>query len=519
MRIIYDNKRFWYFCSVIVVAMLPIFSAMLMGMTQKVSILDLYMPNAINFDWNDEVFYYKQIEGIRDYGLPQGYFGYNESHAKYGTLGAWSPVLYLFFGLYSKIFGWNYMDPIWCNLILLTIAMGVFASRLHLNLKQMLALCALYLVFMPITRFSLLCMAEVIVFFLLILFCAVWFPVKIKQGHVNDSAGRYSWKELSVLYVIVSLLVLMRPYYILLLIPVGYQIFRQTRLKGTIIFNLIFSVGIMTFSLWMNANFCAAYFAPTINMSWMNSFRQGVKAGFSQIMDILFDSFKAFIIQSGIGITGNSIAGGIFVIYLIIMGVFLCEIYRQRYNVDIRRRYGGWFFIFFIMLCTKFLFYIGNGYRHFMGFIIIGILICAIFFPLKTYIGVIFVTMVWCFVIKGEPTCEFLPVTTVEMLSEIEAGEAMLKERVFIEQNADPWENTVIWLYMDDLFIKWQDLYAFPSGIGINLCTKQYVMDNFENLKAKYIMTNIGGDVDLKCLQSEKELLAEYGEVHVWRLH
>ena len=54
MRIIYDNKRFWYFCSVIVVAMLPIFSAMLMGMTQKVSILDLYMPNAINFDWNDE---------------------------------------------------------------------------------------------------------------------------------------------------------------------------------------------------------------------------------------------------------------------------------------------------------------------------------------------------------------------------------------------------------------------------------------------------------------------------------
>ena len=187
MRITYDNKRFWHFCTVIIVTMLPVFSAMLMCMTQRVSILDLYMPNAINFDWNDEVFYYKQIEGIRDYGLPQGYFGYNESHAVYGTLGAWSPVLYLFFGLYSKIFGWNYVDPIWCNLILLTIAMGVFALRLHLNLKQTFSLCALYLVFIPITRFSLLCMAEVIVFFLLILFCAVWLPVKIKRDQVNDS--------------------------------------------------------------------------------------------------------------------------------------------------------------------------------------------------------------------------------------------------------------------------------------------------------------------------------------------
>ena len=477
------------------------------------------MPNAVNFDWNDEVFYYKQIEGIRDYGLPQGYFGYNESHAVYGTLGAWSPVLYLFFGLYSKIFGWDFIDPIWCNLILLTIAMGVFALRLHLNLKQTVALCALYLVFMPITRFSLLCMAEIIVFFLLILFCAVWFPVIIKQRQTNDSTKMYSWTELSVLYVIVSLLVLMRPYYILLLIPVGYQIFQQTRLKRTMVFNLVYSVGIMTFFLWMNANFCAAYFEPTINMSWLYSFQQGVKVGFSRIMDILFDSFRAFITQSVIGITGNSIAGGIFVAYLIIMAVFLCEAYRQRHNVRIGRSWGEWFLIFFFMLCTKFLFYIGNGYRHLMGFIIIGILICAIFLPIKIYISVIFATMFWCFIIKGEPVCELLPVTTVEMISEIDAGEAILKERVLIDKNADPWENTVIWLYTDDLFIKWQDLYAFPSGIGINLCMKQYVLDNFDNLKSKYIMTNLGGDVDIKCLQSGKELLAEYGEVHIWKLH
>ena len=50
-------------------------------------ITDIYLPSG---SWNDEVFYYKQIEAAINYGLPQGYFGYGETSAEYLTYGAWS---------------------------------------------------------------------------------------------------------------------------------------------------------------------------------------------------------------------------------------------------------------------------------------------------------------------------------------------------------------------------------------------------------------------------------------------
>ena len=32
-------------------------------------------------EWNDELFYFKQVEAIIDHGYPLGYYGFNESHA------------------------------------------------------------------------------------------------------------------------------------------------------------------------------------------------------------------------------------------------------------------------------------------------------------------------------------------------------------------------------------------------------------------------------------------------------
>ena len=46
------------------------------------NILDIYLPTG----WcSDEVSYYKQVEAIIKNGMPQGYWGYNESRAAIGT--------------------------------------------------------------------------------------------------------------------------------------------------------------------------------------------------------------------------------------------------------------------------------------------------------------------------------------------------------------------------------------------------------------------------------------------------
>ena len=43
-------------------------------------------------------------------------------------------------------------------------------------------------------------------------------------------------------------------------------------------------------------------------------------------------------------------------------------------------------------------------------------------------------------------------------------------------------------------------------------------MANFDQLKAKYIITNAGEEIDLLCKDKKKELKAEYANVHIWKL-
>ena len=44
----------------------------------KVPITQIFLPTS---SWSDEVIYSKQLAAVVRYGAPQGYFGFNESHA------------------------------------------------------------------------------------------------------------------------------------------------------------------------------------------------------------------------------------------------------------------------------------------------------------------------------------------------------------------------------------------------------------------------------------------------------
>ncbi len=46
----------------------------------------IWFPTSTN---SDEVFYNRQLVSVLKNGSPQGYFGYNESHAAIGTFSTW----------------------------------------------------------------------------------------------------------------------------------------------------------------------------------------------------------------------------------------------------------------------------------------------------------------------------------------------------------------------------------------------------------------------------------------------
>lgn len=94
-----DLRRF-RFKPYMLLPILPLLAVAIFCLRYHQDLFSYYLPNSL---WNDEVIYFKTIEGIKEFGIPQGYFGYNESHARMGTFGAWSPVIYLFDAMWGGV--------------------------------------------------------------------------------------------------------------------------------------------------------------------------------------------------------------------------------------------------------------------------------------------------------------------------------------------------------------------------------------------------------------------------------
>ena len=61
----------------------------------------IYLPASA---WSDEVYYAKQLSAVVTHGVPQGYFGFNESHAEIGRFAAWGPAVFYLYAIPGLIF-------------------------------------------------------------------------------------------------------------------------------------------------------------------------------------------------------------------------------------------------------------------------------------------------------------------------------------------------------------------------------------------------------------------------------
>ena len=118
----------------LLLACLPVIACLVYCAARGQGIGEIYLPAS---ERNDELIYYKQVEAILRYGYPQGYFGFNESHALKLSFAAWSPLLMLPWVLWGLLFGWNLMSPVLCNIFLLTAAMFLFGLLAKPDWKQL----------------------------------------------------------------------------------------------------------------------------------------------------------------------------------------------------------------------------------------------------------------------------------------------------------------------------------------------------------------------------------------------
>ena len=125
-----EDKRYILLLKALLMALLPVMCCVVTTVAEGASIGAVYLPSS---EWNDELFYYKQVESIVEFGYPQGYYGFNESHGLKLSFAAWSPVLVLPWIVWGLLFGWNMLSPVICNILLMTVAMLLFVWFVNNN--------------------------------------------------------------------------------------------------------------------------------------------------------------------------------------------------------------------------------------------------------------------------------------------------------------------------------------------------------------------------------------------------
>ncbi len=516
----------------IILALIPVLSCLLYCVFQGRSIAEVYLPGS---QWNDELFYFKQVEAIVNYGYPQGYFGFNESHALKLSFAAWSPVLVFPWILWGLLFGWNILSPIICNIVLLCVAMAIFGWLVRPTWKQIGVLVILFFLYTPFVRYMLSGMPEIICFAMLIVFYSVAISY-LQKEHVG---------KLAVLLGMAEVMILMRPYLVLFMfLPIAFWV-KRSDWKG-VCGSLLLLGGGMTGYVLINHYLGAEYFTPLFFTDWIEAFfAQGFLGGIRYFCSKLYWNGLNFCDHMKSGIQSGLASGAFFCGYLVLLAVLTVQTivdflwwWKRRKAENLSEKEtsekqgrmkllwveGHLAFCFVGMLFALLLMYkLTEGSKHLLTFMAVAVFVVSLmrtkFYEKMLFVGVTF--LYFYIYMAVDPYDYQVPFEEEELKVQVEAWEEVFRESMALEKDNVPgFENSVIWVFSDTVLetnqsmnMKWQLLYGLPEGMGISCCMPDYVMQKLEDLQSRYVATVSGGVIDELCREKGFSEVARDGDM------
>lgn len=471
--------------NILIAGLIPIIAMFILLLSQNVWFGDLSISSS---KWNDELFYYKQLEGILAYGHPIGYWGFNESHSLYGNFAAWNPSVFIFYVLFAKAFGLSYATPIIVNTIVLTIAFILFVMLCSPSKSQLLLVMAIFCSYSIGIRYIFSVTPETIILALLIIYCSLLY--RIDKHHVGSL--------LVLSYIIFFLLVVMRGYYAAFSLIMLAILYKHRDIKGSVLQIIITGFSAATFMI-TNKFFTAEYFEPIVHFDWAGNI--------SLIPRYFINGLGTTIYFIGEALKFSSMRGSWYICYFLVGVIFLIYALGKRDLV----RYSI-ITVWFVILVAMWLVYKPDeGCRHIMDIELTALLFVPMLFDKKRVLFISLLTVValtWC---SKESFYTALPVKNDTLYSEIESQQL---DQVML-QSDDPWDNTVGWLGSSDTH---NELYALPDGFAVNCCLEDYVVENITNLKMRYMAVEKNSNID-NLMQKEKYVkVAEYGRIKIYDL-
>ena len=545
-----QDKRYMTLLKAVLMALLPVVCCLVRTAAEGRSIGQVYLPAS---EWNDELFYFKQVEGIVSYGFPRGYFGFNESHALRLSFAAWSPVLVFPWILWGLVFGWNLLSPVICNIVLLTIAMFVFVWLVKPTWKQLGILTVLFGLYTLFTRYMLSGMPEVICFSMLILFYGLAFSYLNKE-----TKGK-----LTAMFIVSVLLTLMRPYMLLFLLLACFFQIRRSRKSGWIVSALVVAATGVVYVL-IKHYLGAEYFTPLFYTDWITTFfTDGIGAGFRNFFGTLHWKGLEFYRHCVSGMKSGLASGAFFDGYLLLLGILLVQSYldirklrrakkaarivmkpaddkvreailgpvmlTEEKRKDLQNRLIielHFAFSLIAMLFAHLLMYkMVEGSKHFLTFIAAGIFIVSMletkYYKKAVLLGAAFL---YLYSYKAvEPYDYQIPYVTQDREAQGDYWQQIFAEHLTLETEKVPnYENVVIWTFGDETpqgnqNLKWQLLYGVPEGFGISCCEREYILEHLTELQSRYLATVSGGEIDELCSAEGYEEIGRDADMVLYR--
>ena len=512
----------------LVLALLPLLCCVVYCALQGRWIGDVYLPAS---QWNDELFYYKQVESILNGGYPLGYFGFNESHALKLSFAAWSPVLVFPWVLWGLVFGWNLMSPILCNIFLMSLSCFLYVWLVRPSWKQMGVLGLLFCLYTNFPRYMLSGMAEVICFAMLISFYSL---------AIHYQRRKKGW-ELAVLFLVSGLMTLMRPYLVLfMLLPSFFWVCRgKGRLsKWMGALGSVLAIG-ATLGIYgcVNHYLSAEYFAPLFFTDWFQAFfEQGLWGGLKFTLDKFLAAGEEFIAFAKQGIRVGTTTGTVFAGYLVCLCVLSVQSFEEW---AASRRPGGrraeslaaieahLALSFLIMLPALFLMYkLIEGSRHLLTFLAAAVFVIPLArkrLPAKAAcVGAAFAFL---YIYRAVSPYDYqVPFVGEERQASMEEWQDVFSGYLAVDrENAPSYDNVIIWTYHDlvdgeSVHTAWQLLYALPKGYGISCCMRDYLVESIGSLKSHYLLGPVGGEIETLCEEAGYKALYSDGAMILYEI-
>ena len=531
------DKRYLLLLKTLLAALLPIVGCLVYCAMEGRSIGEVYLPGS---EWNDELFYFKQVEAIVEFGYPQGYFGFNESHALKLSFAAWSPVLVFPWVAWGLLFGWNMLSPIICNILLMTLATALFVWLVKPTWKQMGLLTMLFFLYTPFVRYMLSGMPEVICFSMLIIFYGLAISYLQKESY-----GKIAW-----MLILSGLLTLMRPYMLLfMLLPMAFWI-KKNKWQG-IIGSILVTVAVGVPYVLIKHYLGAEYFTPLFYTDWATAFlEQGLFGGIRYSLSKIYWNGIGFLRHMNSGIQDGLASGAFFSGFVIMMFVLICQSvadlgkWRRETKAIVRDGVGDakkkaqhkelrniliveahLAFSFVAMLFALLLMYkLTEGSKHLLTFMAVGVFVISLmrtkFYKKAVFIGAVFAYF-YSFMAVDPYDYQVPFVEENRQMQVVDWEETFAEKFTLVEENVPNYDNAIIWVFSDTVdgetvVNKWQLLYGLPKGFGISCCESQYIIANFDNLQNRYIATVNAGEIDGMCREAGFVEIGRDGDMVVY---